>query len=103
MPGSEATKLLMVYRRLLRLAAVYPSRNRMGIYDSIRVEFRENAKMDPSQDETKTKVSLALQGLTQLGQFEEKKMSKESSANWSVTMEKNPMPQPDKEKGSKIR
>lgn len=88
--------LLMLYRRILRSAATYPSMKRDSIYQAIREEFRENAQLtDPTQ--VATKVHLAYKGLSQLQQFDEMTMTggKAGSPNWSVSLEQNPMPKPD--------
>ena len=94
-PGSR-TNLLQLYRHLLRSAANYPSRNRVGIYNSIRDEFRENAAMNPEDDFTREKVALAYKGLSQLRQFDVVQMTggNGSGPNWEVQMEQNPMPKP---------
>lgn len=91
--------LLGLYRQLLRSASTYPSRNRMGIYEAIREEFRSNIHLDPSEEETQKKINLAYKGLSQLRQFDEHVMGGgKSSANWQVTMEQNPMPAPAERK-----
>ena len=38
--NKEGKALLHLYRRLLRSCATYPSKNRWGMYASIREEFR---------------------------------------------------------------
>ena len=89
--------LLWLYRRLLRSAATYPSKNRIRIYESIREEFRENVGLDPSEKSTQKKVELAYQGLAQLRQFDEQQMTggNKYDTNWNVTLEQNPMPAPE--------
>merc|ERR1739846_70311 len=67
--GSKA--LLHLYKRLLRSSANYPSKNRWGVYEAIREEFRENANLDPNDDETKKKISVAYKGLQQLGMYDQ--------------------------------
>mmetsp|Transcript_27516 Transcript_27516/g.40437 ORF Transcript_27516/g.40437 Transcript_27516/m.40437 type:complete len:106 (-) Transcript_27516:106-423(-) len=90
-------ELLSLYRKILRSAAVYPSKNRLRIYEAIRQEFRENKSMDPKSDETQVKVSIAIKGLSQLKQFDEYTMTggKTGSPNWTVNLEQNPMPKPE--------
>ena len=87
---------MWLYRRLLRSAATYPSKNRMGIYRSIQEEFRENVDLDPSDDKTLRKVDLAYKGLGQLRQFDEQIMTggRQGDPNWNVSLEQNPMPAP---------
>jgi len=88
---------LWLYRRLLRSAATYPSKNRMGIYQSIREEFRDNVPLDPSDEKTREKVAIAYKGLSQLKQFDLQTMTagNQSDPNWNVTLEQNPMPSPE--------
>lgn len=87
--------LLRVYRQLLRSAQTYPSKNRQGIYDAIREEWRQNASL--SAEEAQVKVSLAYKGLTQLRQFDVQTMTggNPNSNSWEVQLEQNPMPKPD--------
>mmetsp|Transcript_16831 Transcript_16831/g.38806 ORF Transcript_16831/g.38806 Transcript_16831/m.38806 type:complete len:105 (-) Transcript_16831:1460-1774(-) len=88
--------LRMLYRKLLRSAETYPSRNRTGIYEAIRDEFRTNSTLDPLENQTKEKVALAYKGLDQLRQYDVSKMTggRENHPNWQVSMEENPMPKP---------
>ena len=98
MSSAVASKgeLLNVYRRLIRLAKIYPSRNRDGILASIREEFRENVNLDPDEEATKRKVSLAIKGISQLNQFNSTNMSGgRQSPNWQVSLDQNPMPVPE--------
>eukprot|EP00525_Craspedostauros_australis_P013399 CAMPEP_0198118324 /NCGR_PEP_ID=MMETSP1442-20131203/21187_1 /TAXON_ID= /ORGANISM="Craspedostauros australis, Strain CCMP3328" /LENGTH=116 /DNA_ID=CAMNT_0043776559 /DNA_START=90 /DNA_END=440 /DNA_ORIENTATION=+ len=81
--------LLHLYKRLLRLAEVYPSKNRDGIYSAIRDEFRLNRTLEG--DKAHKEIQLAYQGLGQLQQFDGRK----GTANFSVTLEQNPFPKPD--------
>jgi len=55
--------LVFLYRRLLRSAATYPSRNRWGIYQAIREEFKENRNLDPTTEDTKKKNRCRVQGI----------------------------------------
>jgi methylphosphotriester-DNA--protein-cysteine methyltransferase len=89
--------LLWLYRRLLRSAATFPSKNRIRIFESIREEFRENLGLDPSDEATEKKVELAYQGLAQLQQFDQQQMAggNKNDTNWNVTLEQNPMPAPE--------
>jgi hypothetical protein len=82
--------LLHLYRRLLRSCETYPSKNRARIYESIRVEFRENISLDSESEKAKKQIHIAYQGLGQLHQFDGR-----GSANFSVTLEQNPFPKPD--------
>lgn len=93
----QSRNLKWLYRSLLRSAATYPSKNRMGIYQSIREEFRDNIDLDPSDEATQRKVSIAIKGLSQLKQFDVGVMTggKQTDPNWNVSLEQNPMPVPD--------
>jgi hypothetical protein len=93
-PGRKA--LLELYRQLLRSAETYPSRNRQGIYQAIREEWRTNKTLQAG-DKLNNKLTIAFQGLTQLRQFDETTMTGGDvlSPNWSVTLEQNPIPKPD--------
>lgn len=85
----------MLYRRILRSAATYPSSNRDSIYQAIREEFREKASLtDPKK--VAQSVHLAYKGLSQLQQFDEMQMTggQVGSPNWNVSLEQNPMPKP---------
>jgi Complex 1 protein (LYR family) len=108
--GPTRTELLMLYRRLLRSASTYPSKKRTSIYQAIRDEWREDAKLNPVEhnDKIQERITVAYKGLSQLRQFDVKTMTSgnTSSPNWSVTLEQNPMPKPDnyddKVKGKKL-
>mmetsp|Transcript_46513 Transcript_46513/g.68757 ORF Transcript_46513/g.68757 Transcript_46513/m.68757 type:complete len:84 (+) Transcript_46513:90-341(+) len=63
-------ELLSLYKRLLRSASTYPSKNREGIYTSIRDEFRENACMSSGSPEAQKKIDYAHEGLIQLRRFD---------------------------------
>ncbi|KAL9182841.1 hypothetical protein ACHAXT_004120 [Thalassiosira profunda] len=92
----QSRELLHLYRRLLRACATYPSKNRMGIYEAIREEFRDNANMDPEDDKTQRQIGVAYKGLEQLQMYDTMRLSKGNpeSPNWEVTLEQNPMPKP---------
>jgi len=74
----------------------YPSKKRDGIYQAIREEWRahrqvtETALLDQH-------ISVAYKGLEQLRQYDVQTMTGGrgvDSPNWSVSLEKNPMPKP---------
>lgn len=109
--GVSKGQLLSLYKKLLRSAARYPSKNRVGIYQSIRAEWRDHANLNPNADEhqaekVRRQIHLAYQGLTQLRQFDEHTMTggRPGSPNWEVTLEQNPMPKPaDYDEKKKLR
>ena len=96
--GSRA--LLALYKRLLRSCATYPSKNRWGIYESIRDEFRDHRNLDPDDPQTREKINVAYKGLEQLRMYDEAVLGggKGENPNWSVTLEQNPMPAPPERK-----
>lgn len=96
LPQSGSKELLHLYRRLLRAAATYPSKNRWGIHAAIREEFRDNRSLDPDDPKTLKQIHVAKKGLGQLQMYDQMNLSKgdPDSPNWSVTLEQNPMPKP---------
>jgi len=88
--------LLQLYKRLLRSAETYPSKNRLGIYQSIREEWRINKSLQPDNPKLDKELAIAYKGLQQLRQFDEYTMTGGNigSPNWTVTLEQNPMPKP---------
>ena len=68
--ASQSTELLHLYRRLLRSCATYPSKNRWGIYEAIREEFRDNRAMNPDDPKTKKQIQVAYKGLGQLRMYD---------------------------------
>lgn len=96
--------LLSLYKNLLRSAETFPSKNRARIYQSIREEWKDSKELEGEKLERQ--IAVAYKGLSQLRQFDEETMTggKIHSANWSVTLEQNPMPKPadyDERKQSK--
>ena len=68
--ASQSTELLHLYRRLLRSCATYPSKNRWGIYEAIREEFRDNRTMNPDDSKTQKQIQVAYKGLEQLRMYD---------------------------------
>ena len=68
--ASQSTELLHLYRRLLRSCATYPSKNRWGIYEAIREEFRDNRDMNPDDPKTQKQIQVAYKGLGQLRMYD---------------------------------
>jgi Complex 1 protein (LYR family) len=88
-------ELLMLYRRLLRSAATYPSKKRESLYKAIRLEWRDDAKLT-DEIRIRKRIEVAYKGLSQLRQFDEVTMTggNVGSPNWTVTLDQNPMPKP---------
>jgi Complex 1 protein (LYR family) len=95
MSGVSKHQLLSLYKKLLRSAATFPSKNRKGIYKSIQEEWRANTTLT-DQTRINKEIQLAFQGLNQLRQFDEASMTggQVGSPNWNVTLDQNPMPKP---------
>ena len=87
---SSKNELLHLYRRLLRGCQIYPSKNRIKIYESVRDDFKANISLDPNSDKAKQQVSIAYRGLSQLHQFDNR-----SSSSFAVNLEQNPFPKPN--------
>mmetsp|Transcript_15225 Transcript_15225/g.28904 ORF Transcript_15225/g.28904 Transcript_15225/m.28904 type:complete len:109 (-) Transcript_15225:31-357(-) len=94
-PPVAREALLQLYKQLLRSCQTYPSKNRAGIYQAIREEWRDHRDQ---RDETKLnrQITIAYKGLSQLRQYDVETMTKGKvhSANWEVQLEQNPMPKP---------
>ena len=56
---------MRLYRRLLKLGRVYPSKNRAGMIEEIKTEFRE-AKDLSSHADIEKKVEVARSGVQQM-------------------------------------
>ena len=67
-PPVAREALLQLYKQLLRSSQTFPSKNRAGIYQAIREEWREHKDQE---DETKLnrQITIAYKGLSQLRQF----------------------------------
>jgi Complex 1 protein (LYR family) len=93
---NSRSSLLILYKNILRACQTYPSKNKAGIYQAIREEWRDHTKLEDPQ-KIATQITLATKGLEQLRQYSEPVLSggKANSPNWSVTLEQNPMPKPD--------
>lgn len=92
---SSRKGLLQLYKKLLRSAATFPSKNRDRIYQAIREEWRINKSLEPGEKLNK-ELAVAYKGLSQLRQFDTDVMTggQPDSPNWTVTLEQNPMPKP---------
>lgn len=93
--GSSRRELLILYKKLLRSAATFPSRNREGIYQAIREEWRDSINLQDAQ-KIRKQIAVAYKGLEQLRQFDVEEMTsgKVDSPNWEIHLEQNPMPKP---------
>mmetsp|Transcript_35743 Transcript_35743/g.77791 ORF Transcript_35743/g.77791 Transcript_35743/m.77791 type:complete len:89 (+) Transcript_35743:105-371(+) len=58
-------EVLRLYRQLLRYGRVYPSKNRDGLVQEIRTEFRE-AKHLSSREEIQKRLETAREGVAQM-------------------------------------
>lgn len=57
---------------------------------------QENLKLDPDDEGTHKKISVAIKGLSQLEMYDKQTLSggNEHNPNWQVQLEQNPMPKP---------
>ena len=94
-PPVAKEALLQLYKQLLRSAQTYPSKNRLGIYQAIREEWRDH-KEQADEAKLNKQITIAYKGLSQLRQFDLGTMTqgKVHSANWDVQLEQNPLPKP---------
>lgn len=94
-PPVAKEALLQLYKQLLRSAQTYPSKNRLGIYQAIREEWRDH-KEQADEAKLNKQITIAYKGLSQLRQFDLDTMTqgKVHSANWDVQLEQNPLPKP---------
>ena len=79
-----------LYRQILRHAAVFPTKNRDGMVQEIKNEFKEGTRLRDERDIAQA-VAKAEKGLEQLKQFTS--IDSESD-DWSFSTEQTPMPQP---------
>ena len=70
MPPPPVTRgaLLQLYKQLLRSCQTYPSKNRTGIYQAIREEWRDH-KDQKDEAKLNRQITVAYKGLSQLRQF----------------------------------
>lgn len=87
---NQTIHTLHLYRNILKLAARFPSIKRDKIILEIRRTFRDNRNMTDEKEIIKA-LSVAEKGVEQLSAYSN---LKPSSLNWSVDLEKNPMPKP---------
>lgn len=106
---SSRRGLLQLYKKLLRSCETYPSSNRIRIYNSIRIEWKEHQDTSDPQ-RIQRQLAVAYKGLSQLQQFNVETMTRQGggggggssggngasihSANWEVHLEQNPFPKP---------
>jgi len=82
----DRTKLLGLYRQLLRYAVKFPSRNRRGIYDSIQYEFRRNrAVTEPKV--LQRELQRAVMGLDHMRQYVD---IDRSQRTWDIDLTRRP-------------
>lgn len=89
---ASTSSTLSLYKNILKQAKLFPSIKRNKIIEEIRISFRENRALT---DEMKIKGALEVgyKGLEQLSAYT---TLPKNSNNWSVTMDSNPMPKPDR-------
>lgn len=68
MSGASPTQVLLLYRRILKAARLFPSVKRDAIIQDIRQQFREHRAMsDPAR--VRHELGVALRSLEQLEQY----------------------------------
>uniref|UniRef100_K3WLY3 Complex 1 LYR protein domain-containing protein n=1 Tax=Globisporangium ultimum (strain ATCC 200006 / CBS 805.95 / DAOM BR144) TaxID=431595 RepID=K3WLY3_GLOUD len=77
---TEAKEVVRIYRRILKLAAQYPSIKRNAIIRDIKLEFRENKHLTDASA-IHAKVQSARQGIVELSQYTN---LNPSSMTWKV-------------------
>lgn len=89
-----STNIVHLYRQILKKAAVFPSRNRIGIIKEIKLSFRENKNL---QDPAKIgkAIQLAREGLSQLSMYTS---LSSNTGDWSINLSQEPMPKPSKDR-----
>ena len=95
--SSKKKELLYLYRRLLRGCETFPSKNKWKIYQSIQEEFRLNATLDPTSSKVQQQISVAIKGLQQLHQFDDRL----NNTSFSISLEQNPFPKPSSSEDDK--
>jgi hypothetical protein len=83
---------LRLYRNIIKSAKVFPSIKRNKILAEIRLEFRENKSITDPEKRGKF-ISIAIKGLEQLSMYSD---LPKASSNWTVNLDKNPMPSKEK-------
>mmetsp|Transcript_4867 Transcript_4867/g.7603 ORF Transcript_4867/g.7603 Transcript_4867/m.7603 type:complete len:87 (-) Transcript_4867:543-803(-) len=73
---------LLLYRHILKAAATFPSKNRLGLISDIKLEFREAAQLKDA-GELKKKIAIAKDGLDRLSAYTG---LKKNSSEWDVTL-----------------
>jgi len=80
---SHQREVLKLYRQLLRLGRVYPSKNRDAVLLEIKAEFKEGMAIS-SQGEIEKRLASARQGVDQMKVY--CNLSRNDSA-WSVSLD----------------
>mmetsp|Transcript_23620 Transcript_23620/g.75806 ORF Transcript_23620/g.75806 Transcript_23620/m.75806 type:complete len:117 (+) Transcript_23620:1218-1568(+) len=86
---AKASSLL--YRRILKGASKFPSKNRWKIYEEIRAEFRRNKDLDPESAKAQECVEVAVNSLKQLAPYTE---FDPDAKEWVFNTVEQPMPPP---------
>lgn len=80
MATAEAKEVVRLYRRVLKLAAQYPSIKRNAIIRDIKLEFHENKHLT-DRSAIHEKIQAARQGIVELSQYTS---LSSSSMTWKV-------------------
>ncbi len=89
---ASRSEILKLYRTIIRLATIYPSIRRVQILTEIRTEFR--AKKDETDPKRISNgIKQAIFGISHLKKYTN---FDDTSSEWVVDLEKDPMPAPDR-------
>ena len=80
--GTMSGSTLKLYRHILKAAKSFPSKNRNGLIEEIKTEFRENAGATDAGDVQK-KIALARDGLDRMRAFTG---LDQGSSKWDVSL-----------------
>jgi len=88
---ARRSAVLALYKRVLKGAAKFPSKNRWKVYEEIRVEFREKAALDPESAKAAECVKVAEDSLAHLEPYNN---LDPDAKDWVVHTVEQPMPPP---------
>ena len=88
---TSRANILSIYKQILKSAKIFPSIKREKLIEEIKVTFREHSKLT-DQKKIEQQIDVAIKGIAQLNMYNFPK----DQSRWTVDLEKNPMPQPEK-------
>lgn len=88
---TSKANILSIYKQILKSAKTFPSIKRDKLIEEIKSTFREHSKLTDKK-KIEQQIDVAIKGISQLNMYNFPK----NQSRWSVDLEKNPMPQPEK-------